>query len=175
MKRLGSLYKTGMWLLIGALSATTLGVTAWGIFSRNVLNRSVVWADTVATWLFVWIVFLGSAVAVTRNAHMEIGVGKESLPAPAAKVVTIVCHLAVIAAGIFLADAGYEFVQVSGDNPAPALGATLKWVLWAFPVGSVLIVLHAIERLVHTIRTPAEQLRRQALEEKENAAMDEVV
>lgn len=144
---------------LALLSATTLSVAVWGVFSRNVLNSSVVWADTIATWLFVWTVMLGSAYAVARGGHMEIGIGKDSLPPMAYKLVTIVGFVAVASAAVFLTYAGWRFVEVSGDTPSPAVGVTQKWVLLAFPVGGVAMVLAALERLLHAVITPATDLK----------------
>jgi len=158
IERAGVVYDATMKTLLALLSAATLGVAAWAVFSRNVLSTSVVWADTTATWIFVWTVMLGSAYAITRGGHMEIGIGKDALPPVVRKAVTVVGYVAVAVAALFLTDAGVHFVDVSGDTPSPAVGVTMKWVLLAFPVGGALMILAALERVVTTLRTPADAL-----------------
>ena len=159
IKTAGATYDLLMKTTLALLSAATLAVATGGVFSRNVLNSSVVWADTTATWLFVWTVMIGSAYAITRGGHMEIGIGKDSLPPVAYKLVTIVGFVAVAAAAAFLTYSGWRFVEISGGTPSPAVGVTQKWVLLAFPVGGSLMVLAALERLIHVLVTSAVDLK----------------
>ena len=49
-----------------------------GIFSRYVLERTFVWYDEVARASFMWLVFLGAAVAVRRGAHFGLHIDRKS-------------------------------------------------------------------------------------------------
>lgn len=165
---LGRICMVALKVALGLLSLALLAIAGWGVFSRNILDRSVVWADTANTWIFVWIVFLGATLGVVRGAHMEVGAARDALPAKVQKALILLGYVAVIVASIFLGYAGYEFVGISGDTPSPAMGADLKWVLWAFPVGCVLMAVAALDRLVRAVLAPAAELKAQVQEEKEN-------
>ena len=43
-----------------------------GVFSRYVLQATFKWYDEVARLCFVWIIFLGAAVAVRRRLHFRV-------------------------------------------------------------------------------------------------------
>ena len=43
-----------------------------GVFSRYVLHATFRWYDEVARLCFVWIIFLGAAVAVRRRLHFRM-------------------------------------------------------------------------------------------------------
>ena len=51
-----------------------------GVFSRYVLDRTFVWYDEVARACFIWLVFLGAAVAVKRGAHFGLHIVVDMLP-----------------------------------------------------------------------------------------------
>ncbi|HLV72005.1 MAG TPA: TRAP transporter small permease [Vulgatibacteraceae bacterium] len=166
---LGRAYLTAMKVVLGLLSLALLAIAGWGVFSRNILDRSVVWADTTNTWIFVWIIFLGSALAVYRGAHMEVGAARDAMPPVVQKLLMLVGYAAVAAASAFLTYAGFKFLEVSGDTPSPATGTDLKWVLWAFPVGGVLMTLTAVERLVRALFVPADEYVQRLRQARESA------
>jgi len=43
-----------------------------GVFSRYVLQATFRWYDEVARLCFIWIIFLGAAVAVRRRLHFRM-------------------------------------------------------------------------------------------------------
>jgi TRAP-type C4-dicarboxylate transport system permease small subunit len=47
---------------------------------RYVLNRPIVWAEDVATFLFIWAVFLGAAVGLKDLRHIRIETFLDRLP-----------------------------------------------------------------------------------------------
>lgn len=44
--------------------------TAWGVYTRYVLNAAAGWTGEAAAYLLVWLTFLGSALAVVEGGHM---------------------------------------------------------------------------------------------------------
>ena len=42
------------------------------VFFRYVINISVPWTEEGARWLYIWQIFLGSALAMTRQLHLRI-------------------------------------------------------------------------------------------------------
>ena len=51
-----------------------------GVFSRYALFRTFTWYDEIARACFVWIVFLGAAVAVKRGSHFGLHLLTDMLP-----------------------------------------------------------------------------------------------
>jgi TRAP-type C4-dicarboxylate transport system permease small subunit len=54
------------WICLGLMVALVVDVFL-GVFSRYVLHATFQWYDEVARLCFVWMVFLGAAVAVRRG------------------------------------------------------------------------------------------------------------
>ena len=54
------------------LLAALVGVLALQVASRQIPGVFVPWTEEVSRFLFVWLAFLGTAVAFQRNAHVAI-------------------------------------------------------------------------------------------------------
>jgi len=55
-----------------ALMVVLVGDVFLGVFSRYVMQATFRWYDEVARLCFVWIIFLGAAVAVRRRLHFRM-------------------------------------------------------------------------------------------------------
>lgn len=59
-------------VLAAALLVTSVAVMAAQVTLRLVFNSPLSWPEEVVRYFFVWIVFLGSTVAVTRGTHIRV-------------------------------------------------------------------------------------------------------
>ena len=59
------------WICILLLAVITVDLLL-GVFSRYVLASTFVWYDEVARACFMWLVFIGAAVAVRKSAHFGL-------------------------------------------------------------------------------------------------------
>lgn len=66
-----------------------LGATVFHqFFTRYVLNDSAAWTEEIARYLLIATVFVGAAVGVTRNNHVQVDVLYRILPAKAGRVLS---------------------------------------------------------------------------------------
>lgn len=49
-----------------------VGIVAVQIILQYLLSPPFVWADELASCLFVWVIFLGSSVLVWRDSHLTV-------------------------------------------------------------------------------------------------------
>ena len=78
------------------LSLCTILVNC-NIFTRYLFNSPIYWAEEVATSLFIWTVFIGSAYAFRTKAHLGVDVLVKMLPPKSKKVVNLLIGLIEIA------------------------------------------------------------------------------
>ena len=121
-----------------------------GVVSRYVFHQPILWSDELASILFIWLAMLGAVVALRRGEHMRMTaiVGRVSPPVRAFLDV-----LAIAAALVFLAlivYPAYEFAHDEMVITTPALEITNAWRAAALPVGSALMLLIALLRLMET-------------------------
>ncbi len=123
-----------------------------GVFSRYVLDNPLTWSDELASTLFLWMVMLGSAVALRRGEHMRLELGRyrlaESTRQALATFATVVT--AAFAAAMLLPSWRYLVNQWVIETPA--LGIPASWRASSLLVGFVLILLLALSRMAMRAR-----------------------
>ena len=121
-------------------------VTA-AVFARYVLNDSIVWAEELARYLFVWVSFLGGGLGVGTNIH----VGVDSLVELFAKrprlVVQIVMELMIVGFTCALIWAGTEFTAFGMKSDALLLPIPMGYVYLAVPVGGFVMLINVLVNL----------------------------
>ena len=66
-------------IICGATLTACLILVNVNVIFRYFLNNPINWTDEVVTSLFVWTVFMGSAYAHRRKAHLGVEFGEYSL------------------------------------------------------------------------------------------------
>lgn len=145
-----SVYAPEDWLTFG-LFWILCGVVFLQFFTRYVLNDSAAWTEEGARYLLVGIVFLGSAMCVRLDHHIQVDLLYRYLPkAPSRVLVTLVD----VFRSLFLGYAAWLGVQVTqrvGHQPMTMidwpLGIVFGFVSIAFAVMAVRAVLLGIRHL----------------------------
>jgi tripartite ATP-independent transporter DctM subunit len=130
------------------LVVAEIAILLAGVVSRYVFHQPLLWSDELASILFLWLAMLGAVVALRRGEHMRMTaiVGKVS---PLVRAFLDV--LAIAAALVFLAlivYPAYEFAHDEMVITTPALEITSAWRATALPVGTALMLLIALMRLL---------------------------
>src|SRR5215208_2277506 len=83
------------WLCLVLMAALAFDLML-GVFSRYVLFSTFTWYDEIARACFVWLVFLGAAVGVKRNAHFGLHLLVDMLPERGRHLAAFVTPLVII-------------------------------------------------------------------------------
>jgi TRAP-type transport system small permease protein len=75
---------TEAWIALGFF--WLLGLTVFfQFFTRYVLNNSAAWTEEIARYLLIATVFVGAAVGVTKNNHIQVDFFYRFMPKPVAR------------------------------------------------------------------------------------------
>lgn len=92
-------------IIAGVLILTTIVVTVTaGIFSRYVFNSPFPWTEELATFLFIWLSFLGAGVAAARRKHVVVDFWSQKIKGVRAGLVKMFISTMVM---VFLALTAY--------------------------------------------------------------------
>ena len=91
-------HKITLWTVLLNLDAIITAVTLTlatiivnlNVLMRYFLSRPLFWGEEVATGLFVWTVFIGSAYAYRKHAHLGVDILVNALPAKIRSVVKLI-------------------------------------------------------------------------------------
>ena len=131
------------------LTVCVFVVAALGVIFRYGIQHSLTWADETASYLFIWLVFLGAAAEVWNDGHPSVRFVADRLPVGARQGAAILANLAIAAWGGVLLVYGIKAVQIE----APESWSSLPWISLqipyaAIPVAGALIVIFGLTKIV---------------------------
>lgn len=133
------------------LSACTILVNA-NIFTRYLFNTPIYWAEEVATSLFIWTVFIGSAYAYRIKAHLGVDILVKMLPEKAKKGTQFVISLIEIAVLAMLTYVAAQYVMNSWHRVTDVLMMPRWYFSIAVPIGFGWSLLYAIYYFIQNLR-----------------------
>ena len=124
-------------------------IVCWAVFTRYVLNSSLVWYDEFASYLLVWLTFFGAVVADYQRRHINFELLVDKLAPGARRAVDIVGEIAVLGFQWVLFYYGWILTERMGDETAISLPwVKIAWVNAVLPVTGALLLLLSAARLI---------------------------
>jgi TRAP-type C4-dicarboxylate transport system permease small subunit len=149
------LYRRTFTVVITALFAGFVVLTFAQVVFRYVIGYSLYWSEELARYLFVWVSFLGSVVALERGVHIGMDVVIAKLPPGPRRYVEVFSDISVAAFLVFLTVQGLKMAMRNMIQKSPALQVSMGVVSLAIPVGAALMGIYVIARLVSRLCRPA--------------------
>ena len=137
----------GEWA-VAALVVAEIVILFAGVVSRYVFQEPILWSDELASILFLWLAMLGAVVALRRGEHMRM-TAIVGMVSPRWRAFLDV--FAMTAALTFLALIIHPAVEFATDEmviTTPALDISNAWRAAALPIGSGLMILTALLRML---------------------------
>ncbi|MBW9051144.1 TRAP transporter large permease subunit [Rhizobium mesosinicum] len=127
-----------------ALVVSEIGILFTGVVSRYVFHSPLVWADEIASILFLWLSMLGAVIASQRSQHMRMTaiVGKLG-PQTRAMAETLAVAVSVLFLAVLFPSA-LHYAENEIIITTPALEISNFWRALALPVGIGLMLLHGV-------------------------------
>ena len=119
------------------------------IISRGVFHKPIIWADELASILFLWLAMFGAVIAVQRSEHMRLTFfisalsprGQDWVKALSAGAVTLFFAIILYPA--------FDYVEDQAFVETPALGWSGVVRALAIPMGCVIALASSLLRLPH--------------------------
>ncbi|WP_422446721.1 TRAP transporter small permease [Thermoanaerobacterium sp. DL9XJH110] len=105
------------------------------VIFRYVLKQPLPWSEELARFLFVWVVFLGSAVAVKEKAHVGLEYFVDKLGMSQKKLVYGIAYILCIGMSIVIFINGWNIVKSTFSQLSPAMQIPMAYVYFAIPLG----------------------------------------
>jgi tripartite ATP-independent transporter DctM subunit len=121
-----------------------------GVVARYGLRSPLIWSDELASILFLWLAMLGAAVAFRRSEHMRMTAIVAGAGPRMWAYLDVVATCAALAFLLMIAWPSYEYAYEESFITTPALQIPNIWRAAALPVGTVLMALFAVLRLVRS-------------------------
>lgn len=143
------------------LSLCTILVNA-NIFSRYIFNKPIYWAEEVATSLFIWTVFVGSAYAYRNHSHLGVDILVKMLPEKFKKLTQYVISIIEIAVLTMLTYVSAQYVIHSWNRATDVLRMPRWYFSIAVPIGFGWSLLYAIIFFIQRLTGKSEKKEEEA-------------
>jgi TRAP-type C4-dicarboxylate transport system permease small subunit len=136
------------WAIIPEIIALACAGVLPVIVAANVVARytdwyRVLWAEDVVKVLFLWIVFLGGAIAVKYEAHVRMTIVSDRLGTSGVSGIwRRVVRLSPILAGILLLVLGVRLVEISMRRELPTLEISAGYFMTIVPISGALMIVY---------------------------------
>jgi TRAP-type C4-dicarboxylate transport system permease small subunit len=128
------------------------------VLARYFFNSPIQWAEELARYAFIWVVFMGAVVCTKRKRHIAIDILLQAIPLRASAWVRLVADCCTLGIALVIAYYGWKLTAA-----ATQITATLQvphyLVYVVVPVSAVLIALHTLRDFLGNLRAG---LRREA-------------
>lgn len=118
------------------------------VVGRYALRYPPEWTEELARTTFVYVTFIGSALAVARNAHLRIDAAVKLLPGAVQAWMQVLIHLIAITFLVFVVYHSAVMLPSLAFQPLTALPFLSKaWFFAAVPIGCSLMLVFEVMQL----------------------------
>jgi TRAP-type C4-dicarboxylate transport system permease small subunit len=142
------------WSIIPEIVALACAGILPAIIAAQVLSRytdwfTIFWADDVIKVLFLWVVFLGGAIAVKYEAHVRMTLFSALLERPPyiGAIWPRLIRLSPGFAGALLLYLGITLVRITMHRELPSLQISAGYFMTIVPISGALMLFYALHAL----------------------------
>ncbi|MCF2870207.1 TRAP transporter small permease [Octadecabacter sp. G9-8] len=142
----------GLRILLGVLMGALAVPVAMQVLSRYTgIIPTFLWTEELATFLFIWIVMIGSVVAVWDGTHFDVRITRDFKSPFLVLVQNGIVHLAIMIFGALFLYYGIEYAEFGGKQRSVMMRANLMITHISVPIAGGLWLLLSGYRLSQDI------------------------
>lgn len=145
------------------------------VIYRFVLHNPLQWSEELGRFLFVWISFLGAAIALQRGEHLGIDVFLRLFPKKIGKALVIISYLVILAFLVLISYKGLNVLNIIKRQRSASLRLPMTWPYAGVFVGLVLMTVNCLRVLNDLIfGNRIDELLSEEIEELEEVEIEEL-
>jgi len=121
------------------------------VVARYALGNSLTWSEEVGRHIFVWLTFLGAALAVRTKGHVALDMLVNHLPRKLQVAVLGLGHLVMMIFAAVLIYAGVYMITLGSRQMSAALQIPMKYIYIILPISGVLIIFYLLKSLYDAV------------------------
>ena len=141
-------------VLLGILMGALAVPVAMQVISRYTgLIPTYLWTEELATFIFIWIVMIGSMVAVWDGTHFDVRVIPDARSSLMRLVQNGLVHVAIMVFAVMFVVYGFEYVAFGNNQRSVMMRANLAITYVSVPIAGAVWFLFAGYRLFQDVST----------------------
>ncbi len=140
------------WISVSSMTIM-LGLIFFQVVSRYFFGHTFEWSEELARFLFVWVVFLGSALIMGESGHLAVQILPNKFKGTGLGVaIEIFINLCSYAFTLLLLIQGAKMTSVMTFQVAPGLGISMSVVYSIIPISASLMMLYLFKDTVRIVK-----------------------
>jgi TRAP-type C4-dicarboxylate transport system permease small subunit len=123
------------------ISGVIVAIVTAEVGLRYLFSSSLIFTEELSRYLMVWVVFLGSAIAVRDGSHIRITMVHNRLPARLQRVTGIIANLMALTFLAVTAVEGIRILPKQLRQMPVTFDVSLFYFYLAIPVGCILMMI----------------------------------
>lgn len=141
-------------VMLAVLMAALAVPVAMQVISRYTgIIPTYLWTEELATFIFIWIVMIGSMVAVWDGTHFDVHVIPDANSPLFRLIQTGIVHIAILLFALLFAFYGIEYAEFGGRQRSVMMRANLLITHIAVPIAGVVWTVMSLYRLWEEVQT----------------------
>ena len=141
------------------------GVIFHQFFTRYALNDSAAWTEEIARYLLICVVFLGAAISVRKNNHVQVDFFYRILPRPLMRLMSTLVDVFRIAFFGYAVWLTWKLIQLIGGQVMSIIDWPIGLVYSVVLLGFVLMTFRAVQVAIQNWQRGASALEQPELAE----------
>ena len=143
--------------LVILLAGIIVAIVTAEVALRYLFSHSMIFTEELSRYLMVWVVFLGSALAIRDGSHIHIKILVNRLGPRMQQNVKLASYALIIAFLIFITVEGLKILPRQLQQMCITIDISLFYFYLAIPVGSILMIIFLLPIIRQTLagKSPA--------------------
>jgi TRAP-type C4-dicarboxylate transport system permease small subunit len=136
---------------LGLSLALMVTLLSSGVFFRYVLNNPIVWSESIAKLLIVWMTFLGASIAFSEKSHIRVDSLVDYFPFRIQQIIKHIVELFTVSILAYMGYLGFIYFETTITSTSPILGVSIGYFSIGMPILFVCSVFHILVNLICNI------------------------
>lgn len=144
----------GLRVLLGCLMALLAVPVGMQVISRYTgIIPTFLWTEELATFIFVWVVMIGSMVAIWDGTHFDVVITPDAKSPLGTLIQTCVVYVFITIFAMLFAWYGIEYAKVGSIQSSVMMRVNLLWTYITVPIAGIVWASFSAYRLYEAFTT----------------------
>lgn len=138
--------------IIATLYFIMIAITFSQVIFRYLLDSALPWAGELAIFFFIWIIFLGAAIALIKGVHIGVDIFTNLFNKKLKKYNLIFINLIIIVFCFLVIYGSTPLIIDNFSQRSPALEIRLSYVYACIPISMISMIFISIQKIIRIIK-----------------------
>jgi TRAP-type C4-dicarboxylate transport system permease small subunit len=134
--------------IIAILFSLMIVITFTQVIFRYLLNSALPWAGEITIFLFIWVIFLGAAITLSKGLHIGVDIFTSFLNKKNKNIVLTLTNLLVILFCFLIIVGSAPLIVDNFTQRSPALEIRISYVYAVIPISMTSMIWITIKKII---------------------------